>query len=518
MEMNTIKKIQKIIVLSVACLAFVACSNDDDQPSGMPNVPDMPDMPDTPGMAPNVNFTALSNDNKLVFYNAQNLNSPSGMVEITGVQSGELITTIDYRPVTGQLYGLGSTGRLYFIHETSGIATALNEMPLDPMVSGANASLDFNPTVDRIRLVTESGQNLRLHPELGTVVATDGNINGGNMPRIGAVAYTNSVAGAASTQLFDIDFEEDKLYIQSPPNDGGLELVGDLMVDFEGIGDFDINADNSAALAVTSNEDESRLYTIDLITGKAAWVGTFGQSIVSLAFKTNPVAYAATADNKLLRFNPTNGMTNEVAITGLAADEMIVGLDFRPAKGILYAITNQSNLMSINTANGTATQIGDALTPALYGDSFGFDFNPTVDRIRLVSNTGQNLRLHPDLGTVVSTDGDLNPGMPQATGAAYSENVATATSTTLFILDSGANMLYTQIPPNDGVLIPVGPLGITIEADNGFDIGGTSGMAFGLFTVDGNQGVYQIDLSSGTATLVSNFDVAVTAMAVGLGF
>jgi hypothetical protein len=44
--------------------------------------------------------------------------------------------------------------------------------------SWANASLDFNPTVDRIRLVTASGQNLRLHPELGTVVATDGSING----------------------------------------------------------------------------------------------------------------------------------------------------------------------------------------------------------------------------------------------------------------------------------------------------------------------------------------------------
>lgn len=515
MEMNTIKKIQKIIVMSVVCLAFVACSNDDDQPSGMP---DMPDMPDTPGMAPNVNFTALSNDNKLVFYNAQGLSSPSGMVEITGVQSGELITSIDYRPATGQLYGLGSTGRLYFIHEASGVATALNELPLDPMVSGANASIDFNPTVDRIRLVTESGQNLRLHPELGTVVATDGTINGGNAPRIGAVAYTNSMAGATSTQLFDIDFEEDKLYIQSPPNDGGLELVGDLMVDFEGIGDFDIKADNSAALAVTFNEDESRLYTIDLMTGKATWVGSFGQSIISLAFKTNPVAYATTADNKLLRFDPTNGMANEVDITGLAADEMIVGLDFRPAKGILYAVTNQSNLMSINTANGAATQIGVGLTPALWGYSFGFDFNPTVDRIRLVSNTGQNLRLHPDLGTVVATDGDLNPGMPSVTGAAYSENVATATSTTLFVVDSEANMLYTQIPPNDGVLASVGPLGITIEADNGFDIGGTSGMAFGLFTVGGNQGVYQIDLSSGTATLVSNFDMAVTAMAVGLGF
>jgi hypothetical protein len=260
------------------------------------------------------------------------------------------------------------------------------------------------------------------------------------------------------------------------------------------------------------------LYTIDLMSGKATWVGTFGQAIVSLAFKTNPIAYATTADNKLLRFDPTSGMANEVAIMGLTSEEVIVGLDFRPAKGILYAITNQSNILTLNTANGQATPVGVPLVPALSGEAFGFDFNPTVDRIRLVSNTGQNLRLHPDLGTVAATDGNLNPGMPSITGAAYSENVATATTTALFVIDTETDMLYTQMPPNDGVLVPVGPLGIAIEANNGFDIGGTSAMAFGLFTVDGNQGIYQINLTSGATTLVSEFESSVTAMTVGLGF
>ncbi len=509
MKMNTIKTIQEIVKTSILCLAFVACSDDDTQP-----IVDN----DTPGMAPNVSFTALTNNNQLAFYNAQNLNTPSGTVAITGVQSGEMITSIDYRPATGQLYGLGSTGRLYFIHEVSGVATALSDQPLNPAVSGANASIDFNPTVDRIRLVTESGQNLRLHPELGTVVATDGSINGGNSPRIGAVAYTNSMAGATATQLFDIDFEEDKLYIQSPPNDGGLQAVGDLTVDFDGIGDFDINPDNSVALAVTFDDNESRLYTIDLTSGKASWVGTFGQPVISLAFKTNPVAYAATADNKLIRFNPINGSSNQADIMGLETGEMIIGLDFRPAKGMLYAITNQSRLLTINTSNGQATQVGAVLSPALSGTAFGFDFNPTVDRIRLVSNTGQNLRLHPDLGTVAATDGNLNPGMPSITGAAYTNNVASATTTLLFVVDSETNMLYTQNPPNDGVLVPVGALGINIDADNGFDIGGTSNMAFGLFTVNGNRAVYSINLTTGAATQVSTFQVNVTAMAVGLGF
>jgi hypothetical protein len=65
------------------------------------------------------------------------------------------------------LYALGLSSRIYFINEKSGVATAVGST-ISPAIVGANASLDFNPTVDRIRLVTESGQNLRLHPELGT--------------------------------------------------------------------------------------------------------------------------------------------------------------------------------------------------------------------------------------------------------------------------------------------------------------------------------------------------------------
>lgn len=502
------KTIHGILKTSILCLAFVGC-NDDINPI---------DQIDDPIVAPDVNFTALTNNNKLAFYNAKNLNTPVSTVSISGVQSGETIMSIDYRPATGQLYGLGSTGRLYFIHEVSGLATALNDQPLNPTVSGANASIDFNPTVDRIRLVTESGQNLRLHPELGTVAATDGYINGGNSPRIGSVAYTNSMAGATSTQLYDIDFEEDKLYIQTPPNDGGLEFVGNLTIDFSGIGDFDINPDNSAALAVTRNNDKSTLYTINLTSGKASMIGTFAEPVISLAFKTNPIAFATTSDNKLIRFNPMNGSSSQVDLLGLESNEMIAGLDFRPAKGMLYAITNKSRLLTINTANGQATQIGATLTPLLSGTAFGFDFNPTVDRIRLVSNSGQNLRLHPDLGTVAATDGNLNPGSPSVTGAAYTNNAASATSTLLYVVDSETNMLYTQTPPNDGVLVSVGSLGINIEADNGFDIGGTSNNAFGLFTVNGAKGVYSINLMTGQATLVSNFQTNITAMAVGLGF
>jgi hypothetical protein len=172
----------------------------------------------------------------------------------------------------------------------------------------------------------------------------------------------------------------------------------------------------------------------------------------------------------------------------------------------------------VNTASGALTVIGSPLLTALSGTSFGFDFNPTVDRIRLVSNTGQNLRLHPDLGTVVSVDGNLNPGTPFVTGAAYTNNIAGATTTTLFVIDSQTDMIYRQDPPNNGTLVAIGGLGVNVDADSGFDIGGNSATAFALLKVNNVTSVYSINLATGAATKVSDISIQATAMTVGLGF
>lgn len=132
--------------------------------------------------------------------------------------------------------------------------------------------------------------------------------------------------------------------------------------------------------------------------------------------------------------------------------------------------------------------------------------------------SGINLRLHPDLGTVVATDGNLNPGTPNVAGAAYTNNIAGATTTTLFVIDHMTGMLYRQIPPNDGVLVPVGSLGVAVTGENGFDIGGNSDAAFAVLTVGSQSGVYRINLMTGAATKVSDLNFTPMAMAVGLGF
>jgi hypothetical protein len=224
--------------------------------------------------------------------------------------------------------------------------------------------------------------------------------------------------------------------------------------------------------------------------------------------------------NNLQIFNlNTPGTPVNKAITGLQPAENILGIDMRPATGQLFALGSSSRIYTINMATGAATAVGAGpFTPALVGTSFGFDFNPTVDRIRVVSNLGQNLRLNPNDGTAAATDVAMNPGTPMVSAVAYTNNFPGATTTTLFDIDPSTDKLYTQNPPNNGTLVETGSLGIDVGTDNGFDIGGTSNKAWALVTVGGSTKIYSISLTNGTATEVTTFPNAVKGFAVGTGF
>ncbi|WP_316819608.1 DUF4394 domain-containing protein [Pedobacter gandavensis] len=473
---------------------------------------------DLPVSGPDQLFFGLSN-NSLHKFNAKNAGNAISSVAITGLAANEKMLSIDFRPATGELYGVSNTSKLYVIR-LNGIARAIGT-GFSPAIDGTAVSIDFNPTVDRIRLVTNTGQNLRIHPETGAVAATDGIINGIASPKISGVAYTNSKAGSATTVLFDIDLNSKKLYKQDPPNEGKLVEVGPLGVEIGSNAAFDIAPDNTKALVAGTTAGASNLYTINLETGKATLAGKFPTStaIEGLAIPTDPVAYAVDNANNFLIFNPVNpGTPVAKAITGLAPSETVLGIDFRPLNGQIYALGSSSRLYTVNAATGAFTVVGTGvLSTLLTGSSYGFDFNPTVDRIRVVGNDGQNLRLHPETGAVVAIDGTLKPGTPAISAAAYTNNFFGATETILFDIDHVTDKLYKQSPPNDGVLVEVGALGINVENTNGFDIGSSSGTAYAILTVAGANKIYTINLSSGIATPVADFPKTVTAMTLGLG-
>lgn len=236
-------------------------------------------------------------------------------------------------------------------------------------------------------------------------------------------------------------------------------------------------------------------------------------------------AYALRPDNTLLRFDTSNfSVGGPVSLTGLPAGEVIVAIDVRPATGQLYLLGSSSRLyvarLLYPNPVAAVTAVGPAFTPALSGTRFGFDFNPTVDRIRVVSDTGQNLRLDPDTGAVAAVDTPLNPGTPRVTGSAYVNNHAGATATTLYAIDSGTDQLLVQNPPNGGQLAVVGALGVDTTDDVGFDVTANDGVSYATLTVGATTGLYTLDLSTGAATLVGNLpggpclDLAVMSVGV----
>jgi len=236
--------------------------------------------------------------------------------------------------------------------------------------------------------------------------------------------------------------------------------------------------------------------------------------------------YGVTGNNQLVTFQSDN-VTNVVpahAITGLPGGEDIVGLDVRPLNGQLYALGKTSRLYVINPRTGAARQVGATpFIPALAGTGFGFDFNPTVDRIRVTSDTEQNLRINPDNGTVAGVDTNLaygpgDPGAgtnPSVAGSAYTNSFAGATSTTLYDIDNARHALVIQNPPNNGTLTTVGALGTNNNAA-AFDIG-DGNIGYAVLTGEQNrQNLYRVDLTNGHATRATNFFIGTGQPLVGL--
>jgi hypothetical protein len=229
--------------------------------------------------------------------------------------------------------------------------------------------------------------------------------------------------------------------------------------------------------------------------------------------------YAITTTNILVTFNSATPGTisGTLPVTGLQPGETILGIDFRPATAVLYALGSTSRLYTINIATGAATQVGTGqFSTLLSGTEFGFDFNPVVDRIRVVSDADQNLRLNPDTGTIAGVDvnlayaaGDPNAAAnPNVVGAAYTNNGKGATTTTLFDIDSNLDILARQgsvngspVSPNAGQLFTIGGLGADTSNLVGFDIS-QQAVAYASLTVGGVPQLYTINLTTGAATLV----------------
>lgn len=531
------KKSALAITLAAFCgFGLAGCNDNDDDVMATP-MPDtqMPSMP-APTPMPTGDLIALTESGKIV---SVNRSAPSTLVSsqmVSGLRANDSLVGIDYRPADGMLYGVGALGNIYTIDPSTGVATFKVALTADANdTTDGNASftgitgnpslmsVDFNPAADRLRVMGNDGQNLRINVDTGATI-TDGALNGASGAVVTSVAYTNSFAGTGTTRMFDIDITQDRLYQQNA-NAGTLLTSAPLGVDATGSSGFDIDGVNNMGYAALKVGGTLQLHSIDLTklgteTTAANSLGNLPTSLGDLrgialkpAMNAGAMVQGLSAANQLVSFNAlTPTMTTTKSITGLLANETIVGIDYRlrtegDKSGVLYGLSNLGNLYMINADTGVATGrlalTADATASftGLMGTEFAVDFNPFADRLRVLSNTGQSLRINVDSGVTI-VDGSIN-GVAGAviSAAAYTNSFQRPTqgSTVLYDLDQTNNQLLLQDPPNAGTVSVIGTFGaaLTLGASNGMDIAGGDN---GLVLATNGMGLYRVNLTTGAAT------------------
>lgn len=213
--------------------------------------------------------------------------------------------------------------------------------------------------------------------------------------------------------------------------------------------------------------------------------------------------------------------TTSVAITGLVAGQFLRGIDFRPSNGLLYAVSagnttataTSAQLYTVNLTTGALTTVGSGFTIAGNGSTrVSIDFNPVVDALRVVTGTAQNYRVNPVTGALIAQDTNITPADLIA-DVAYSNNVAGATSTTLYAYDYTTDALGTiggvggTPSPNGGAYTAIGSTGlVSAIAAIGFDISGATGVGYISLDDDASTTAdtefYSANLTTGALSLL----------------
>jgi hypothetical protein len=244
------------------------------------------------------------------------------------------------------------------------------------------------------------------------------------------------------------------------------------------------------------------------------------------------------------------------AVGSLGAGERLVGIDYRPHDQKVYGVVGQydglgnnigarivtidpftgntSAVATLVSGNGGVLVRNEAAPILLNGQRFGLDVNPVVDLIRVVSDAEQNLATNPGgrnaggAAGATRVDGVLGrvAGTPEIdfaiNGTAYSNNRDGALSTTQYTIDSDADLLRIQSPPNNGTQVSDLSLFLDLDldgmqdvgeafnalADVGFDISGDTDIAYLSSSQVGlpGEGIYTLNLATGALTFIGAVD------------
>lgn len=248
----------------------------------------------------------------LVSFNSATPGTVNTIGSITGISTGFALQGIDFRPATGQLYGLAYDGnnlaQLYTLNTATAVATAVgSQFAIGSATGGFGLSIGigFNPSVDLLRVVTGTNGNFRVNPTTGAIVTTGG-ADGGLAYASGDPNASNSYQIADGDylggNLYDIDYINNVLVRQNPPNNGTLNTIGGLgitLVNGTRSTGFDISPNGTAYLTGNPSTDggavRQRLYTVNLTSGAATSVGLVGSdanfNLIDIAVVPEPSSW-----------------------------------------------------------------------------------------------------------------------------------------------------------------------------------------------------------------------------------
>jgi hypothetical protein len=186
-------------------------------------------------------------------------------------------------------------------------------------------------------------------------------VAGGN-PNIGGIAYSNNVAGATTTTLFDIDDEAFQILMQNPPNAGTLTVSAPFGVTNATHVGFDIAPDGTAFVAgkhaVPTHPIEYILATVDPNTGDGDSHGVIGDGTIpirdiavatSVAFSAPRYAVSETGTSATITVKREGFLNTAISVQfSTLSDSASAASDYTTATGTLsFAPTEDTKTFEI---------------------------------------------------------------------------------------------------------------------------------------------------------------------------
>ncbi|MGV3468936.1 DUF4394 domain-containing protein [Limnobacter sp.] len=448
----------------------------------------------------NIDSYVLTTSNALVGVDSSNGRTGDSLA-ITGLQASENLFDIDYRNADGRMWALSTLGNLYTIDLETGAATLESTLTnsVDPLVMNTFAldpqetySIDFNPTVDRLRIIGTDDSSYATNVENG-LTATNGSLTLSGAPANGVVvdaAYTDtfSTTTGRGTTLFSIDAQNGALYTQNVMT-GALTQVSNLGVaGLQDIQGYDIDPETQQGLAVFQVNGDTALYRVST-SAAATLVSELdldGETAIGFTTVTtaNPTVVGLNSANQVFTFRATEPETisTPVAPANLTAGESLIAIDYSTVADRFFLIGRNagasSTLYSMPAAGvataPTLTNIAP-LTPTLAaGVEYSIDINPTNGGLRLVGSDDSNAAVNVTTGVVTRgmANGTLNPTTFDLAAHAYTNSISGAVAPTeLRAVDTVSGNLVQQNFIADANVTDLGiDLGTNVVRPAAFDI------------------------------------------------